>query len=171
MIIGPLPKFHGTRDILVDLNDAKFADALGKGAFDLVTAVEVIEHLEAPIAFLRGLAQLLAPNGVAVVTTPNVDSLPARLKFLLKGKLRMLDKHGDPTHITPIFWDLLTRQYLDRAGLRLVEHHVYPEHGFVAGRLVYQRLFRVIGPLITGPRHLMGDIHILVLARALDRSP
>ena len=155
----------------VDLNDAKFADALGKGAFDLVTAVEVIEHLEAPIAFLRGLAQLLAPNGVAVVTTPNVDSLPARLKFLLKGKLRMLDKHGDPTHITPIFWDLLTRQYLDRAGLRLVEHHVYPPRGFIAGRPAYQRLLRLLAPLVVGPPHLMGDNHVLVLARTLDRSP
>lgn len=156
----------------VDLNDAQFPGALGSGQFDLVTAVEVIEHLEAPIAFLRGLAQLLAPDGVAVITTPNVDSLPARLKFLLKGKLRMLDEHGDPSHITPIFWDLLTRQYLDRAGLRLVEHHVYPPHGFVAGRPVYQRLLRLVGPLIvTGPPRLMGDNHVLVLARALDRSP
>lgn len=156
----------------VDLNDAQFPDALGKGAFDLVTAVEIIEHLEAPIAFLRGLARLLAPDGVAVVTTPNVDSLPARIKFLLKGKLRMLDEYGDPTHITPIFWDLLTRQYLGRAGLRLVEHHVYPPRGFVAGRPVYQRLLRLVGPLlVTGPPHLMGDNHVLVLARTLDRSP
>ena len=156
----------------VDLNDAQFPDALGPGQFDLVTVVEVIEHLEAPIAFLRGLARLLAPDGVAVITTPNVDSLPARLKFLFKGKLRMLDEHDDPTHITPIFWDLLTRQYLDRAGLRLVEHHVYPPHGFVVGRPVYQRLLRLVGPLIvTGPPHLMGDNHVLVLARALDRSP
>ena len=109
--------------------------------------------------------------GNAVVTTPNVDSLPARVKFLLKGKLRLLDEHGDPTHITPSFWDLLMRQYLPGAGLTLVEHRVYPEHGFVSGRPTYQRLFRVIGPLMTGPRHLMGDNHVLVLARASDRSP
>ncbi|MHB8185475.1 MAG: glycosyltransferase [Dermatophilaceae bacterium] len=156
----------------VDLDDAQFPDALGPGQFDLVTAVEVIEHLEAPIAFLRGLARLLTPDGVAVVTTPNVDSLPARLKFLLKGKLRMLDEHDDPTHITPIFWDLLTRQYLNRAGLKLLEHHVYPPRGFIVGRASYQRLLRLVGPLmVTGPPHLMGDNHVLVLARALDRSP
>lgn len=80
----------------IDFDGAMFADALGVGEFDLVTAIEVIEHLEAPIAFLRGIAQLLAPGGVAVITTPNVDSLPARVKFLLKGTLRLLDKQGIP---------------------------------------------------------------------------
>ncbi|MCC5952851.1 MAG: class I SAM-dependent methyltransferase [Acidimicrobiia bacterium] len=68
----------------VDLNDAHFAASFD-GRFDLVTAVEVIEHLEAPISFLRNIAKLLAPNGVAVLTTPYLDSLTARAKFLLKS--------------------------------------------------------------------------------------
>jgi len=154
----------------VDLNDDAFPEGLGPSQFDLVTAVEVIEHLEAPIAFLRGIAKLLAPGGVAVVTTPNVDSLPARAKFLFKGTLRMLDEHGDPTHITPIFWDLLIRQYLGRSGLRLVEHRVYPPRGFVVGRPAYQRSLGFVGRLMPGPMHLVGDNHVFVLACASDRS-
>ena len=47
--------------------------------YQLITAVEVIEHLERPIALLRTIASLLAPGGVAIVTTPNVDSIVARL--------------------------------------------------------------------------------------------
>jgi 2-polyprenyl-3-methyl-5-hydroxy-6-metoxy-1,4-benzoquinol methylase len=73
----------------LDLNDTNFAAALlEKGSFDLVTAVEVIEHLESPTNFLRNVCRLLNLTGVAIVTTPNVDNLPARVKFLLRGRLR-----------------------------------------------------------------------------------
>lgn len=96
--------------------------------------MEVIEHMESPIAFLRNIARLLKPDGVAILTTPNVNNAPARVKFLLTGKLRMMDERGDPTHITPIFWDLLTRQYLPRAGLILLEHRTYPPDGFLVTR-------------------------------------
>ena len=153
----------------VDLNDSGFPVALGRGTFDLVTAVEVIEHLEAPVAFLRGVASLLAPDGIAVVTTPNVDSLPARAKFLLKGKLRMLDEHGDPTHISPIFWDLLIRQYLPLAGLELRAHSVFPPDGFVTGRPTYRRLMTLASPALNGRQNLLGDNHVLVLARSQRR--
>jgi 2-polyprenyl-3-methyl-5-hydroxy-6-metoxy-1,4-benzoquinol methylase len=151
----------------VDLNESGFADALGREGFALVTAVEVIEHLQSPIAFLQGVRALLADDGIAVVTTPNLDSLPARVKFLVKGKVRMFDERGDPTHITPILWDLLVRQYLPCSGLRIVEQHLYPPDGFLSGRPAYRRALNLVGPWLTrcGPR-LVGDNHVLVLSRA-----
>lgn len=39
--------------------------------FDAIVMVEVIEHLEEPIAVLRDAARLLAPGGSIVLTTPN----------------------------------------------------------------------------------------------------
>lgn len=39
--------------------------------FDLVVSCQVIEHLEDPVGFLRGLAHVTAPGGRIVVTTPN----------------------------------------------------------------------------------------------------
>jgi 2-polyprenyl-3-methyl-5-hydroxy-6-metoxy-1,4-benzoquinol methylase len=148
--------------VALDFNSPSFADALGTGAFDLVLAVEVIEHVESPIGFLRNVARLLAKNGVAVITTPNVDSLAARLKFLLAGRLRMMDEHSDPTHISPIFADLLLRQFLPRAGLRIKEHLVFPPNGHQLTRkpiawtlLLASKIFR--GKIIT------GDHHVLVL--------
>lgn len=142
---------------------------LGPARWPLVTSLEVIEHLEAPIAFLRSIAALLSPTGRAVLTTPNVDSLPARLKFLLRGRLRMLDEHDDPTHISPIFWELLVRQYLPAAGLRLVHAETYPTDGFVAGRSVYRHLLQLIAPILALHPRLLGDNHVLVLA-AHDRT-
>jgi 2-polyprenyl-6-hydroxyphenyl methylase/3-demethylubiquinone-9 3-methyltransferase len=41
------------------------------GRFDLVTCLEVIEHVAEPLAFLRWLAARLAPGGLMILSTPN----------------------------------------------------------------------------------------------------
>ena len=42
-----------------------------RGAFELVVSFQVIEHLEDPRDYVNALAELLHPEGVALVTTPN----------------------------------------------------------------------------------------------------
>jgi 2-polyprenyl-3-methyl-5-hydroxy-6-metoxy-1,4-benzoquinol methylase len=151
--------------IAVDFDAASFAERLGVGAFDLVLAIEVIEHVESPIGFLRNVAWLLARNGVAVITTPNVDSLAARLKFLLAGKLRMMDEHGDPTHISPIFADLLLRQYLPRVGLKVKEHFLYPPNGHQLTRKPIAWALSLASKM-SQDKLISGDNHVLVLEAA-----
>jgi 2-polyprenyl-3-methyl-5-hydroxy-6-metoxy-1,4-benzoquinol methylase len=146
----------------LDFNEPDFASPLGLGGFGLVTAIEVIEHVENPIGFLRNVGKLLAPGGVATLTTPNVDSLPARLKFLLAGKIRTMDEHGEPTHVSPIFFDLLQRQYLPRAGVRLREHLVFPPNGFQLTRKPLAWGLR-LASMAFSSRSIVGDNHVLVI--------
>ena len=54
-------------------------------SFDVVAALEVIEHLENSYALLREISRILKPGGYAVVSTPNESSLAARLSYLLSG--------------------------------------------------------------------------------------
>ncbi len=149
----------------LDFNQQDFASQLGPASFGLVTAIEVIEHVESPINFLRNVGHLLAPGGVAVLTTPNVDSLAARFKFFLKGKIRTMDENSEPTHISPIFLDLLRRQFLPLSGLRLREHVVFPPNGYQLTRKPIVWTLRLTSLAFSGEA-VLGDNHVFVLEAA-----
>lgn len=146
--------------VRADLNDPDFSSRLGEGSFDFVCAVEIIEHLESPIGFLRNVRRLLKPGGAALLTTPNMDSAPSRARFLLTGKLHMMDERT-PTHITPVFFDLFERVYVPRAGLRMAEHSVYPARGYRVSRAGVAGALRVLAGLLPG--HTLGDVHVCIL--------
>lgn len=55
--------------------------ASGLGGFDAVVSTEVIEHLQDPVGFVRDAASLLAPGGMLVLTTPNMDLYPRNLAW------------------------------------------------------------------------------------------
>ena len=57
--------------------------ALGLGQFDLVTSMEVIEHVADKAAFVAALAAALAPGGLMVLSTPN--RTPASKLLLVEG--------------------------------------------------------------------------------------
>lgn len=49
--------------------------ALKSGSFDLVVAVEVLEHIERDASFVAEVARILKPGGTFLMTTPNGDYL------------------------------------------------------------------------------------------------
>ncbi len=57
------------------------AFGMHEGAFDVVTAIEVVEHVERPVEVLRSIRSLLKPGGVLFLTTgnaaPHVDDIMA----------------------------------------------------------------------------------------------
>lgn len=149
----------------VNFDQTDFAAKLGERAFGIVTAIEVIEHVESPIGFLRNVRRLLSPSGVAFVTIPNVDSLPARLKLLVAGKIRTMAEHGEPPHISPIFFGLLQRQLPPPAGLRLHQHLLFLADGSQLSRKTVAWSIRLAASVVPG-ESIIGDNHIFVLEAA-----
>lgn len=153
-----------TEFVPLDLNDPDFGRSLAS-EFDLITSVEVIEHLENPSAFLRGIARLLRPGGAAILTTPNIENVAARLKFFRGGKVRAMDENA-PEHITPIHLDLFFRKIIPQSGLTLHQHFTHPKNDFpLTGRRYLIPFFLMFVPFLRGPA-LTGDCHFFILKKA-----
>ena len=73
------------------------------GSFDLVTSMEVIEHVAEPQAFLTALGARLAPGGLLVLSTPNRTALSRILMVTIAEGLGRIPKgtHDHKKFITP----------------------------------------------------------------------
>lgn len=93
--------------------------ALGLGTFDLVTCMEVIEHVADKPAFVAQLASRLAPDGLMILSTPNRT---AKSRLLLVGAAEAVGAVPKGTH----HWDDFVTpeelgELLDEAGLVMGE--------------------------------------------------
>lgn len=78
-----LMKLPGQAVDVVNLNNQKLPYA--DNTFDLVTATEVIEHLEHFREAIRQFHRVLRPGGLCILSTPNILNLNSRLRFLTFG--------------------------------------------------------------------------------------
>ena len=90
---------------------------LGLSGFDLVTSLEVIEHVADKQAFLAALASAMKPDGLMVLSTPNRT---ARSRLLLVEGAERLGAIPRGTH----HWDLFVTpgelgELLEGAGLAM----------------------------------------------------
>jgi 2-polyprenyl-3-methyl-5-hydroxy-6-metoxy-1,4-benzoquinol methylase len=95
------------------------------GNFDLIVCSEVIEHLENGRHFWRQIQKLLSSNGVAVLSTPNIESLTSLLSFVLRGHHSAFGGKAYPAHINPIAsFDM--KNMIAEAGLKLLDLYYIP---------------------------------------------
>ena len=116
------PLVHGLDLQRYDINQNNPPDL---GQFDFVSCIEVIEHIENIGNLLDLLQKSLKHGGTALITTPNIESLRARMRALVTGKIPSFDSKSDPTHLCPILYDPLQRM-LCRRGLNIDAVYQYP---------------------------------------------
>ena len=91
-----------------------------EGAFDCITALAVLEHVEEPEAFARACMHVLAPGGRVVLTVPhpNVDAiLDLLIRLRLADGMAAEEHHGfELAETVPLF---------ETAGLRLLHQDAF----------------------------------------------
>ena len=90
-----------------------------EGEFDLVTCMEVVEHVADPAAFVHALAKRLAPDGLLLLSTPNRTSWSRLLTITIAEGTGAVPKgtHEFERFITPDEMKVL----LQNAGLKCVD--------------------------------------------------
>ena len=116
---------HDLRFLQADL-DAQCIP-LPDGCAAIVTAIEVIEHLDSPRAFCRELVRILAPGGCLVVTTPNQASASSVLSLAVTGQFPAFQEASYPVHRTALLPVDLERIAAE-CGLGRIEIH-YSQRG------------------------------------------
>lgn len=114
-----------------DLPDSE----LPPGHFDVITLVEVLEHLPDPLAYLKETTRLLRPGGLLYGTTPNARGVNARILGL------DWTGYSAPEHLQ-LFSPRALRYGLASAGLDLI--HLRAE-GFNPFELLARRRHRPTG--------------------------
>jgi len=88
------------------LNVKKTLDDLPDHAFDLIFMFHVLEHIDDPIAFLKGVGKKLAPGGKLIVEVPNVDDILVSV-YKINGHL-------------DFYWEVAHHYYFSKKSLSTV---------------------------------------------------
>ena len=99
-------KADGVKFISLDFNNENDVDSFvsENNGFDIIVAIEAIEHIRDPWIFLINLRKMCSQDGVAIITTPNVASWMGRIYFLFTGELWGFGPNCwlDPGHVNPL---------------------------------------------------------------------
>jgi len=74
-----------------------------EGHFDLITCMEVIEHVADPAAFVKALGKRLAKDGLLIMSTPNATSWSRLMLITVAEGLRQIPRgtHDFDKFVTP----------------------------------------------------------------------
>lgn len=133
---------------------------VGKRRFDVVVALNTLEHLRDPHSVLETIHHLLRPSGYLFFKVPKRYSLKHRL-FSLLGKEDELEMYSDDTHLS-----LLTAsewiEAVERASFEFANLPTIPTaklKRWVSERRVWHRLFFL--PALPPLGHLNDCLHLL----------
>ncbi|MES2377405.1 MAG: methyltransferase domain-containing protein [Bacteroidota bacterium] len=90
---------------------------------DIVTFLEIVEHLNNPWICMKNLSAAMAPGGFLVLTTPNPGWSTSRTCLLFKGFLTCFTQSDlDANHHVFIAWPHILQKLLADNGLEIIEY-------------------------------------------------
>jgi 2-polyprenyl-3-methyl-5-hydroxy-6-metoxy-1,4-benzoquinol methylase len=116
-------------DVEFQAADLDLGLPVADASVDAAVAVEVIEHLENPRAFVRNLSRIVRRGGWVAVTTPNQLSALSLLTLLLKGSFSAFQDGDYPAHRTALL-EIDLRRIFSEAGLHDIRV-AFTRHGRV----------------------------------------
>jgi SAM-dependent methyltransferase len=149
----------------LDLNRA-FADQVPQ-KFDVLVALELIEHLENPRHFFRESKRMLKRDGYLVLSTPNIVN-PASLALLIRsGEFQWFQDqdYHQQGHIMPLSPVVLRRCWEESGFGLLWEGSVSKPLRMFHGKnnKTLRWLARIIDKISNAPTHLRGEVYLAVL--------
>ncbi|GAA3897327.1 bifunctional 2-polyprenyl-6-hydroxyphenol methylase/3-demethylubiquinol 3-O-methyltransferase UbiG [Sphingomonas limnosediminicola] len=89
------------------------------GKYDLITCMEVVEHVADPGAFVKALATRLAPNGLLIMSTPNATGWSRLMMITIGERVGQIPKgtHDFDKFLSPERLQVL----LSGAGLKCLD--------------------------------------------------
>jgi SAM-dependent methyltransferase len=151
-----------TFDLNTEINPVLFSDQ-----YDMLIALEILEHLRDPWKYLNDCLTLLKDNGIVVLSTPNISNFVSRLRFFMRGSLTAFEKtdlaHG---HITPLsfvqlenMFDFYKLETLKKGYAGTIPFFHY--FGFSTFSVLRNTILPLLYPLMSGPKKGRALVYIL----------
>jgi len=150
----------------IDLNQPDFTQKV-KSRYDIVFAIEIIEHIENPWKLVRDASSVLKENGLLILSTPNISNFVSRLRLFITGRLLAFEKsdlkHG---HITPIPYFQLEYMF-DQCGYQIIAKSNAGKmalfHFTTLSRFEFLRntILPFLYPLMGGPKDGRSLVYVL----------
>jgi SAM-dependent methyltransferase len=153
------------KKIKLDLNK-EIRDSI-PGKYDVVIALEIIEHLQNPWKYIGDCLELIKDDGIIVLSTPNIASFPSRLRFFMRGTLTAFEKPDlDHGHITPLSYVQLENMFdffklivLKKGYAGIIPFFHF--FGFSTFSIFRNSVVQLFYPLMTGPKRGRALVYVL----------
>jgi cyclopropane fatty-acyl-phospholipid synthase-like methyltransferase len=132
----------------LDFNNIDFAAQLAGKSYDGIVALEVIEHLENPIQFLRQIKLISNPNTVILVSFPNLNMYKSLITFFKEGTFGNFSPflYWETGHQT-VIPEWLFEEHLKKTGFTIeAKHYCAPVdfHLNLIKRQIHKFFFRLV---------------------------